>query len=134
MRPVMTSCRLVTDSPAERTLGLPDGILTDSDIAAALSLDARPAPVDERVVRDRNRMTGGGVTAGIDFALAVAGELFGDAVAQGIQLAIEYHPAPPFQSGSPRTAPAAVLRSVTASGADKLARRRAILERVAQRP
>jgi cyclohexyl-isocyanide hydratase len=89
-------------------------------------------PVDERVVRDRNRITGGGVTAGIDFALVVAAELFGDQVAQGIQLAIEYNPTPPFQSGSPRTAGEAVLHAVSVAGAEKLARRRAIVARVAR--
>ena len=61
--------------------------------------------VRQRVVRDRNRVTGAGVTAGIDFGLALAAELFGPAVAQRIRLAIEYAPAPPFDSGSPDTAP-----------------------------
>jgi cyclohexyl-isocyanide hydratase len=100
-----------------------------------MSLDLLPLfgaePVSERVVRDRDRITGGGVTAGIDFALVVAAELFGAPAAQAIQLAIEYDPAPPFQSGSPRTAPEAVVRSVTAASASRLARRRAIAERVA---
>lgn len=102
-----------------------------------LSLDLLPffgaVPVDERVVRDRNRITGGGVTAGIDFALVVASELFGAAVAQRIQLAIEYRPAPPFQSGSPHTAPDDVRDAVTRASAEALARRRAIVERIAQR-
>jgi len=61
-----------------------------------------------RVVRDGNVFTGGGVTAGIDFALAVAAEVAGAEAAQRIQLAIEYDPAPPFTAGSPDTAPAAV--------------------------
>ena len=87
-------------------------------------------PVEERVVRDRNRITGGGVTAGIDFALFVAGELFGDAVAQSIQLAVEYDPAPPYSSGSPRVAPEGVTRRVLQASADGLARRKAIVERV----
>lgn len=70
------------------------------------------AIVDEgRVARDGNIITGGGVTAGIDFALVVAAELAGDAVAQGIQLGLEYAPAPPFNSGRPETAPAEVLES-----------------------
>ncbi len=90
-------------------------------------------PVPDRVVRDRNRITGGGVTAGVDFALVVAAELFGAAVAQGIQLAIEYDPHPPFQSGSPRSAPPGVLNSVTVAGAERLARRREIVTRVASR-
>ena len=58
-----------------------------------------------RVVRDGNVLTGGGVTAGIDFALAVAAEIAGSDVAQRIQLSIEYDPAPPFSSGSPDSAP-----------------------------
>ena len=90
-------------------------------------------PVRERVVRDRNRITGAGVTAGIDFALVVAAELFGIPVAQAIQLAIEYDPAPPFHSGSPQTAPAEVLDAITGAGADRLARRREIVARVAPR-
>lgn len=100
------------------------------------SLDLLPLfgaePVDERVVRDRNRITGGGVTAGIDFALAVAAELFGDAVAQEIQLAIEYRPAPPFDSGSPDSAPPAVRDAVMRASAPALARRRAIIERIVE--
>jgi transcriptional regulator GlxA family with amidase domain len=65
-----------------------------------------------RVVRDGNVITGGGVTAGIDFALTMAAELAGIAVAQRIQLAIEYDPSPPFYSGRPETAPPAVLAEV----------------------
>jgi cyclohexyl-isocyanide hydratase len=57
-----------------------------------------------RVVVDRNRITGGGVTAGIDFALQVAAELAGEATAKAIQLGIEYNPAPPFHSGHPDVA------------------------------
>ena len=61
-------------------------------------------PVAERVVRDRNRISGGGVTAGIDFGLTVAAELAGDEVAKSIQLMLEYDPQPPFDSGSPEKA------------------------------
>src|SRR5262245_25136541 len=61
-----------------------------------------------RVVRDGNVFTGGGVTAGIDFALTVAAEVAGEAVAQRIQLSIEYDPAPPFAAGHPDRAPAPV--------------------------
>lgn len=60
-------------------------------------------PVAERVVKDRNRITGGGVTAGIDFALAVIAEVQGVAAAEAIQLAYEYAPQPPFGSGTPAT-------------------------------
>jgi cyclohexyl-isocyanide hydratase len=65
-----------------------------------------------RVVRDGNVITGGGVTAGIDFALTMAAELGGIAAAQRIQLAIEYDPSPPFYSGRPETAPPSVLNEV----------------------
>ncbi len=64
-----------------------------------------------RVVRDGNLITGGGVTAGIDFALTVVAEIAGPAVAQGIQLQIEYAPAPPFDAGNPETVPPDVLAS-----------------------
>lgn len=68
-------------------------------------------PVRERWVIDRNRITGGGVTAGIDFALKLAALMLDEATAQSIQLSIEYDPAPPFQAGSPdRTDPAALQR------------------------
>ena len=69
--------------------------------------------VDEaRVVRDGDTFTGGGVTAGIDLALAVAAEIAGEAYAQGIQLGIEYAPAPPFDAGRPETAPPEVVQRV----------------------
>jgi cyclohexyl-isocyanide hydratase len=61
-------------------------------------------PVAERVVRDRNRISGGGVTAGIDFGLSLAAELAGEEAAKTIQLALEYDPQPPFDSGSPEKA------------------------------
>lgn len=71
-------------------------------------------PDPARVVRDGNVFTGGGVTAGIDFALVLAAEVAGDAVAQGIQLGLEYAPAPPFNAGRPETAPQAVLDRIQA--------------------
>jgi transcriptional regulator GlxA family with amidase domain len=67
-----------------------------------------------RVARDGDIITGGGVTAGIDFALVVAAELAGAEVAQALQLNIEYAPAPPFDAGRPETAPPAVLALVQA--------------------
>jgi cyclohexyl-isocyanide hydratase len=71
--------------------------------------------IEERVVKDRNRFTGGGVTAGIDFALTVAAEIYGENIAKEIQLMIEYNPQPPFQSGSPRLVDADILENVIAS-------------------
>jgi len=67
-----------------------------------------------RVVWDGNVVTAGGVTSGIDFALQIVAALAGDEVAQSIQLSIEYNPAPPFASGHPDQAPAAVRQSVSA--------------------
>jgi cyclohexyl-isocyanide hydratase len=87
-------------------------------------------PVHERVVIDRNRITGGGVTAGIDLALVITAEMFGREVAQEIQLAIEYDPAPPFASGSPLTAPTTVRDVVLQRSAEALSERRAIIERL----
>ena len=102
-----------------------------------MSLDLLPLfgaeAVTSRVVRDRNRITGAGVTAGIDFALVLAQELFGLETAQAIQLALEYQPAPPFDSGSPRTAPHAVHTAVLSASRESLAARRAIVERAAAR-
>jgi cyclohexyl-isocyanide hydratase len=66
--------------------------------------DFGATPVAARVVRDRNRISGGGVTAGIDFGLTVAAELAGEEVAKSIQLVLEYDPQPPFDSGSPEKA------------------------------
>ncbi|MBI5131226.1 MAG: DJ-1/PfpI family protein [Rhodopseudomonas palustris] len=63
-----------------------------------------------RVCIDRNRITGGGVTAGIDFALTLAALLADRTTAQAIQLMLEYNPAPPFNAGSPDTAPEDVLK------------------------
>lgn len=88
-------------------------------------------PVPDRVVVDRNRITGGGVTAGIDFALALTAELFGAETAKEIQLQIEYDPAPPFQSGSPRTAEAAIVARVHEATAGRQAERLAATQRAA---
>jgi cyclohexyl-isocyanide hydratase len=66
-------------------------------------------PTHTRVCVDRNRITGGGVTAGIDFALTLVSILVDRPTAEAIQLRLEYNPAPPFNAGSPETAPAEVL-------------------------
>lgn len=70
-------------------------------------------PVSERVVEDGNIITGAGVTSGIDFGLTVAARLLGRSAAERIQLLLEYDPAPPFQSGSPRSASEATVSGVT---------------------
>jgi len=66
----------------------------------------------ERVCIDRNRVTGGGVTAGIDFALTLVSLLKDRSAAEMIQLRLEYNPAPPFDAGSPNTAPAAIVAAM----------------------
>lgn len=86
-------------------------------------------PVAERVVVDGNLFTGGGVTAGIDVALAIAAEIAGRATAEAIQLAIEYDPAPPFAAGSPEKADPAVVQQVLDRAAP---RQRDRAERVAR--
>ncbi len=70
---------------------------------------------DERVVRDGNVITGGGVTAGIDFGLVLLEELAGRDYAEGVQLGLEYAPAPPFNSGRPELARPEVLEQVKAN-------------------
>jgi cyclohexyl-isocyanide hydratase len=92
---------------------------------------ATPDPA--RVVRDGNVITGGGVTAGIDFALTVVAEIAGAETAQAIQLQIEYAPAPPFDAGSPETAPPAILARVRERNATLAARRRDAVESAAAR-
>jgi cyclohexyl-isocyanide hydratase len=91
-------------------------------------------PVAERVVFDRNRVTGGGVTAGIDFGLSLAAAIRGEDYARFIQLSLEYDPAPPFTSGSPDTASPETLaayRSLVAKHApDREAKVKAIAERL----
>lgn len=88
-------------------------------------------PVKDRVVRDGNLFTGGGITAGIDFALTLAQELVGVDTAQLVQLQLEYAPAPPFDSGSPETAPSAVVDEARKRAAPSLKLRTEITERAA---
>ncbi len=90
-------------------------------------------PVAERVVHDRNRFSGGGVTAGIDFGLTLLAELAGDEVAQSVQLGLEYDPQPPFQSGSPEKAGAERTARVRAQMEKMIARRQEANARAAAR-
>ena len=69
-------------------------------------------PSKERWVIDRNRATGGGVTAGIDFGLAIMAHVVGEDVARAAQLRLEYSPQPPFRSGTPEEATAETLAAV----------------------
>jgi cyclohexyl-isocyanide hydratase len=89
-------------------------------------------PVAERIVRDRNRISGGGVTAGIDFGLALAAELAGEDVARTIQLALEYDPQPPFDAGSPEGAGPDLVARYRALLAPRMARIEAALAQTAE--
>jgi cyclohexyl-isocyanide hydratase len=88
-------------------------------------------PVDARVVFDRNRITGAGVTSGIDFALAVVAHLAGEDVAKRIQLQMEYAPQPPFAAGTPTQAGEALTAEVRAKMEGLQARRRDATARAA---
>lgn len=88
-------------------------------------------PEDGRVVRDGQIITGGGVTAGIDLALTVIAEIAGRSVAEGIQLALEYAPQPPFESGRPELAAPSVRDAVTARMESLIDLRRSVLEKAA---
>jgi cyclohexyl-isocyanide hydratase len=90
-------------------------------------------PTRTRVCIDRNRITGGGVTAGIDFALTLVSMLRDRVTAEAIQLRLEYNPAPPFNSGSPDTAPAEVLALMKEKIASAQARRIEAAKRAAAR-
>jgi len=88
-------------------------------------------PVNERVVEDGPFITAAGVTSGFDGALHVAARLRGEAVAQGIQLYMQYDPAPPFNAGTPATAPADIVQTARDAFAPVIARREAALREAA---
>jgi cyclohexyl-isocyanide hydratase len=104
--------------------GLLDGYKATTHWASAAFLEAFGATrVDARVCVDRNRVTGGGVTAGIDFGLFLTGLLAGQETAERIQLYLEFAPEPPFAAGSPATAPAEVTAAFYALATPMLERR-----------
>ena len=86
--------------------------------------------LEERVVADRNRITGGGVTAGIDFGLHVAAALFGEIKAKEVQLMMEYNPEPPFNAGSPKTANEEIVKNVIGSRRNIQAEREALIKKM----
>lgn len=95
--------------------------------------DFGATPVDERVVVDGNVITGGGVTAGIDFGLKVAAVAFGVELAKVIQLGMEYDPHPPFDAGSPERAGPALVEKARADAARRQAERQAAVDRAARK-
>jgi cyclohexyl-isocyanide hydratase len=90
-------------------------------------------PDGGRVVRDGNVITGGGVTAGIDFALVAVAEIFGRAVAEAVELRMEYAPAPPYGVGRPDIAPAELLTRVRDGLRPVIDGHRAAIEEAARR-
>ncbi|QWG11261.1 DJ-1/PfpI family protein [Bradyrhizobium sediminis] len=90
-------------------------------------------PTRTRVCVDRNRITGGGVTAGIDFALTLVSILVDRRTAEAVQLRLEYNPAPPFNAGSPDTAPPEILAFMKDRIAASQARRGEMIHRAAAR-
>src|SRR3984885_14335414 len=90
-------------------------------------------PTKTRVCVDRSRITGGGVTAGIDFALTLVSHLVDRETAEAVQLRLEYNPAPPFNSGSPDTAPPEVLARLQQRNTADHERRTAANRRAAER-
>ena len=114
--------------------GLLKGKRATSHWAAVEHLAALGAvPVSERVVVDGNIVTCAGVATGIDFALTLAGMLEGEDVARQIQLQIEYDPAPPFNSGSPKTAAPELLAMLRGRGAALNEQRREVAQRVGKK-
>jgi putative intracellular protease/amidase len=136
IRRLATTARYVTSVCSGSLVLAAAGLLNGKHAACHWAWrDLLPAfgaiPDAGRVVRDGNIITGGGVTAGIDFALSLIAELEGDEVAQSIQLGLEYAPAPPFDAGRPETAPAHISSAYRARLGPAMVERRAIVERVA---
>lgn len=96
------------------------------------AIDFLPAfgaePVKARVVEDGNLITAGGVTSGIDFGLTIAARIAGQEAAELIQLSLEYAPAPPFDAGTPETAPPAIVAAARAAMAGSRAAREAFVK------
>ena len=101
------------------------------------SLDLLPllgaVPERRRVVLDRNRLTAAGVSSGVDMALRLAGLLWGDRVAEEIQLGMEYAPEPPYRAGTPETAPPEAVAKAQAEAAERQRLRRIAVTEAARR-
>lgn len=130
LRRIATGCKLVTSvctgSLVLGAAGLLEGYRATCHWSSIDQLGLLGAdPLAERVVKDRNRVTGAGVTSGIDFALTVVADLVGEEIAQEIQLQIEYDPAPPFSAGSPRSALPMLVKTTREKIAPFIEKRRA---------
>lgn len=101
--------------------GVLDGLSATGHWYLRKGLDEYGAtPCDDRIVDEGKVITAAGVSSGIDMGLLLIARLRGDTVAQAIQLGIEYDPEPPFDAGSPATAPAAIVEMVSAGFARAL--------------
>ena len=126
--------RLCTGSWASGAAGRRQGYRAETHWTAMDFLAPYGAtPTRTRVCVDRNRISGGGVTAGIDFALTLVSILVDRPTAEAIQLRLEYNPAPPFNAGSPDTAPAELLARIKERNAPTQARRGEAIHRAAAR-
>lgn len=101
--------------------------------AHAMLAEFGATPTHARVVTDGNVITGGGVTAGIDFALTAVATMFDRRLAEAIQLGIEYNPAPPFDAGHPDVAPAGMVAAMREKGAPRVAERLALVRQAVAR-
>lgn len=89
--------------------------------------DVGAIPTDERVVIDRNRITAGGVTSGMDFGLSLLAELISKEAAERTQLWLQYAPSPPFNAGHPSTAPAAIVQRLKSDTEEVFEQRRKLI-------
>ncbi|MEE9453904.1 MAG: DJ-1/PfpI family protein [Paracoccaceae bacterium] len=129
LRRVSRDCKLITSvctgSLVLAAAGLLSGYKATSHWSSIDQLSLFGVePIHNRVVRDRDRITGAGVTSGIDFALTVVAELLGAPLAKEILLQIEYDPEPPFSGGSPKSADPEVLQTITKKISPFITRRR----------
>lgn len=135
---IAPTCKLITSvctgSLVLAAAGLLEGYRATSHWSSIDQLELLGAiPVADRVVKDRDRVTGAGVTSGIDFAISIVSDLLGEEVAKEIQLQMEYDPEPPFASGSPRSASEELVMNVKRKIAPFIERRRAATETAARR-
>ncbi len=137
IRRVGTTARFVTSVCSGALLLGAAGLLQGRRAAThwasmAMLADFGAIPTDERFVHDGPVITGGGVTAGIDFALYLAAQLQGQDVAEAIQLGIEYNPAPPFDAGHPSRACPQLVAVALERMREPQARRRALVQQAAK--